>query len=202
MSVADSLIWYVSFGSNMSAARFQCYVKGGRPVGSGEAQLGCRDSSDPRQWRAWSLPGQVMFAGCFTAWDPNGCGAACYRPDPAARSWGRAYLVTVGQFSDVVAQENGWRPGSVEREIVGALAAGRGSAVVGDGPYSLVMSCGAHGGVPAWTITCSDDVLRSGLNAPSVNYLNTMIVGLSETLGFSRVQARQYLGGLPGVGSF
>ena len=40
-------VWYVSYGSNMSAARFACYVEGGRPPGGTRTNPGCRDRTPP-----------------------------------------------------------------------------------------------------------------------------------------------------------
>ena len=34
----ETSVWYVSYGSNMSAARFACYLEGGRPEGGSRAQ--------------------------------------------------------------------------------------------------------------------------------------------------------------------
>ena len=44
----DDPVWYVAYGSNMSAARFGCYISGGRPPGARRTYLGCRDQSPPR----------------------------------------------------------------------------------------------------------------------------------------------------------
>jgi hypothetical protein len=30
----EDLVWYVAYGSNMRAARFGCYISGGRPRGA------------------------------------------------------------------------------------------------------------------------------------------------------------------------
>ncbi len=69
------LIWYVAYGSNLSRARFGCYLTGGTPVGARRANPGARDPSPPRADTALTLPGQVYFADTSAMW---GGGVAFY----------------------------------------------------------------------------------------------------------------------------
>lgn len=45
----NDLVRYLSYGSNILAERFQCYILGGQPPGSQKAYEGCRDTSMPRR---------------------------------------------------------------------------------------------------------------------------------------------------------
>jgi hypothetical protein len=98
----DDLVWYVAYGSNMCAARFQCYLSGGRPSGGSRTYLGCRDTSPPRRDLGIHLPGGLVFAGASGVW---GGGMAFFAPRADGQLAGRAYLITVGQLNDVAAQE-------------------------------------------------------------------------------------------------
>ncbi len=72
------LVWYVSFGSNMSSARFACYVSGGTPSGGAHTYPGCRDKTLPRTTRPVWLAGGVYFALRSQVW---GGGMALYDPE-------------------------------------------------------------------------------------------------------------------------
>jgi len=62
----DDLVWYVAYGSNMLAARFDCYISGGRPPGARRTYLGCRDQSPPDRDIGIRLTGSLSFAGSST----------------------------------------------------------------------------------------------------------------------------------------
>ena len=57
-----SHVWYVSYGSNMSAARLACYLEGGCPPGGNRANPGARDRSLPARSVPVDLPGTTYFA--------------------------------------------------------------------------------------------------------------------------------------------
>ncbi len=86
----------------MRAARFGCYISGGRPSGANRTYLGCRDPSPPLRDIGIHLAGGLTFAGASRVW---GGGVAFYDPHADGEIVARAYLLTFGQFSDVVAQE-------------------------------------------------------------------------------------------------
>ena len=99
---ADAPLWYVSYGSNMSAARFACYLEGGRPVGGSHTNPGAHDPTPPGRDVPVDLPGTVYFAGDSRQW---GGGVAFYDHETPGPSAARAYLVTASQFADIAAQE-------------------------------------------------------------------------------------------------
>src|SRR5205823_6117258 len=53
----NGLVWYVSYGSNLSAERFHYYIRGGRPPGAARTYPGARDRALPRADEAVWLPG-------------------------------------------------------------------------------------------------------------------------------------------------
>ena len=89
----DDPVWYLAYGSNMSAARFGCYISGGRPRGARRTYLGCRDQSLPRRDIGIHLAGGLTFAGESRVW---GGGMAFYNPHVDGELAARAYLLTLG----------------------------------------------------------------------------------------------------------
>jgi hypothetical protein len=114
---AVKLVWYASYGSNLKRERFMCYIKGGRPRGGAKQYLGCRDKRDPIESRPIPLNFELYFAGQSNTWrrgeKDSGVpgGIAFIRQNPErGPTLGRMYLITDGQFNDVVLQENAKKP--------------------------------------------------------------------------------------------
>ena len=131
-------VWYASFGSNILSERFACYLEGGRIEGMIRDMPGSRDPSPPTEWRRWDdLPHRLFFAHSSPTWDGGGVAFVDFGEDlelagdapetpsrdissvapethRSARRYGvsyRLYRVTLEQFNDVLAQENGMPPG-------------------------------------------------------------------------------------------
>lgn len=186
-------VWYVSYGSNMCAARLTCYLEGGCPPGGSRHHPGARDPRPPRHSLGVHLPGSVYFAGDSTQW--GGGGVAFYdheSPGPAAA---RAYLVTAQQFADVAAQEMHRVPDPedpIEEVVLGGLDAG-GRHRVGPGHYETLVEVGRIGGAPMLTFTAphgSDHVEHS---EPSAAYLAMLADGLREGHGWDGTEVQEYL---------
>ena len=108
MSDADTLVWYVAYGSNLRWSRFRCYLAGGRPDGSSHTNVGARNPADPLSVEPVNILGRVLFSNHSTVW---GGGIAFFDPAATDLVAGRAYLITLEQFNDVVVQENGFSAG-------------------------------------------------------------------------------------------
>ena len=115
---------------------------------------------------------------------------------PATSSHARAYLITWGQFEDVVAQENGRATSPVDLQLVD-LAAGR-SFPLGSGRYENVLCLGRFDEFPVVTFTSPGTMTQAELGAPSKSYLKTMIAGLRESHALSDDAIVGYLGAAPG----
>lgn len=185
----EDLVWYVAYGSNMKAARFQCYLSGGRPGGASRTYTGSRDPSRPRRHLGIRLPGGLVFSGSSTVW---GGGIAFYDVSGDGELAARAYLITFGQLSDVVAQE-GRRP--VGGDLVLDQPKDR-SWVVASHAYEMLLHVRDHDGVPMLTITSAVHLEPA---TPSAAYLHTMLDGLRETFGWSVAECVDYLLAAPGV---
>jgi hypothetical protein len=182
-------VWYVAYGSNMNAARFRCYIAGGRPHGARRTYLGCRDKSPPRRDVGIHLSGGVTFAGESTVW---GGGIAFYDPRADGELAARAYLLTFGQLSDVVAQET-------RRPVGSDLALGSGVDgrwALPSAAYETLLHVGERDGLPMLTMTSLQNLEPT---PPSASYAHTMLDGLGETFGWTVDERVRYLMRAPGV---
>src|SRR3954470_2392299 len=146
-----SHVWYVSYGSNMCASRFACYIQGGTPPGGSRANPGARDRTLPARSIPVDLPGTVYFAGESPQW---GGGVAFYDHTRPGRTAARGYLVTAAQLADIAAQEMYRVPqeGDPLEEVVSSPLAG-GRHQHGPGRYETLVEVGRHDDVPLLTFT-------------------------------------------------
>lgn len=177
----DEGVWYASYGSNMWWARFRCYLEGGVPPGGTRVHEGARDPSPPAGSRAVRLPYRMYFAGRAAGWDGGGVSFLDHdqlgHDDPAC-AWGRAWRITREQFDDVVAQENGVSPGSLDGDL---RAMGPGDwRLVAPGAYGRLVLVDHLDGVPMVTFTSPRPLAEADLHAPAGAYLRTLARGLAE----------------------
>lgn len=187
------LVWYVSYGSNMHARRFACYLAGGTPPGARLTFPGARDPAPPRETRGHELPGGIYFATESATW---GGGRAFYDPTLPGRAMARAYLITATQFADVVAQEM-YRPPGADLDLRDAITSGRAS--LGPGRYETLVCTGEHGGHPVLTFTAPWFAADVEPLAPSAAYLRMLARGLGESHGWDLRRAAEYLASCPGA---
>jgi hypothetical protein len=190
------MVWYASYGSNLCAERFRCYLEGGAPRGAAHPCRGARDTTAPVRDGPLELPYRLYFAGTSKTWG----GAPCFidivesRATPARA---RAYLITWGQFEDVVAQENGRAVTSPIELALDDLAVGRAHSV-GSRRYENLLFVGRHDGAPVLTITSPWTMADAQLAAPAPRYLRTVIDGLRESHDMGDDIITAYLGAAPG----
>jgi hypothetical protein len=186
---SEDPVWYVAYGSNMNTARFGCYISGGRPRGARRTYLGCRDQSPPRRDVAIHLPGGLTFAGRSRVW---GGGIAFFDPHADGELAARAYLITFGQLSDVVAQET-------RRPVGSDLAMGSGVDrrwALPSAAYETLLHLDDRDGLPMFTITSLQNLDPT---PPSAPYVRTMLDGLGEAFGWTADERVDYLLRAPGV---
>jgi hypothetical protein len=188
-------LWYAAYGSNMAGDRFGCYLAGGCPPGASRTYPGARDRTRPRETRPVRLDGSVYFAWESPTW---GGGIAFYDPDAAGESVAVAYRLTLGQFSDVVAQEMHREPGG-DLDLAQLWDSGR--HALGPGRYESLHVVGHLEELPVVTFTASWAADAVGFNPPAAAYLATMARGLAESHGWGPDRIAAYLLGRPGLGS-
>jgi hypothetical protein len=181
-------IWYAAYGSNLSRARFDIYLNGGRPAGATRTYPGCRDNTPPTDDVIGELDAQLAFGGLSQTW---GGGVAFIHSPADARTKSRMYLITLEQFEDVVAQENWLVPGTL------AIEPSTEQIVLdGEHTYRLVIPLGRHGGVPVLTVS---QLSTADIASPSAAYLRHMADGLRESHEMSTSDIVDYLAAAPGA---
>ncbi|HEY6472038.1 MAG TPA: hypothetical protein VIY26_04035 [Acidimicrobiales bacterium] len=189
-------VWYASYGSNLCADRFGCYLAGGLPRGAAHPCRGARDATPPREDRPLDIPHRLYFAGTSKTWG----GAPCFIDtveDATTPTHARAYLITWGQFEDVVAQENGHRATPPIDRALHGLAAGTGQRI-GPGRYEHLLCVGRLDDVPVLTFTSPSTMDDAGLAAPAPAYLSLLVDGLRESHRLRDDALVTYLGSAPG----
>ncbi|MGW8767825.1 histone deacetylase [Streptomyces sp. NPDC055815] len=194
MPEADPRVWYAAYGANTHAERLRYYLDGGCPPGGGREFPGCRDRRPPERSVPLVLPGRVYFATDSPVW---GGGRAFYDPVADGDAWGVAHLLTVGQFSDIAAQEMYREPGG-DLDLAEALVTGR--RVLGTGRYETLVCPGVLDGVPVVTFTAPWRMPgEGGLRAPSAPYLRHLAAGLGRAGAWRHAEVAAYLAGCPGA---
>lgn len=184
-------VWYVSYGSNMSAARLVCYLQGGVPPGGSRANPGARDRTLPERTIPVDLPGTVYFAGESPQW---GGGVAFYDHDVPGPSLARGYLVTAEQLADIAAQEMYREPRDCHPvvDLVGVPLDG-GRHELGPGRYETLLEVGRHDDLPLLTFTSPHGLDQVEHTRPSEAYLSMVATGLRESRGWDDARATAYL---------
>ena len=189
-------LWYVSYGSNLFADRFHCYLTGGRAPGARWTNPGARDPSLPTGDRrigavifpvAHELDHALVFGGPSHTWHGGPAFLDLVTP---GHSVGRGWRITHEQFEDLVAQENKLDPGTV---TISALLIEEGGVVLPGTRYGRLVPLPPIDGEPAVTFTYID---RPHERAPDPTYLELLQAGLEE-LGLAAGEARAVLRSQP-----
>ncbi|MFJ5924709.1 histone deacetylase [Kitasatospora sp. NPDC092948] len=195
LPAAPTSVWYAAYGSNMHAGRLAHYIAGGRPAGAAQTCPGCRDRTLPERTLPVMLPGTLYFALESPTWTG---GSAFYDPTGTGDVPARAYLLTVEQFADILAQEMRRKPGTgADLDLTHVLATGR--ERFGPGRYETVLCPGGLDDIPVLTFTAPWTLAEAALNPPSATYLANLAAGLGEAHGWTPGQAAAYLATRPGA---
>jgi hypothetical protein len=185
-------VWYVSYGSNMSASRLACYIEGGRPPGGSRTNPGCRDRTPPLRSVSVDLPGRLYFAGESPQW---GGGAAFYDHETPGPTAARGYLVTPGQLADIAAQEMYRDPSPedpLEQVVLSGLAEGR--RAMGTGRYETLVEVGRLDDLPMYTFTSAHGAHDVPHTGPAPAYRAVLAEGLRESRHWDDERIAAYLG--------
>lgn len=186
-------VWYVSYGSNMCLQRLQYYLSGGQPPDGLLNYPGCRDSSLPTRSMPLFVSGRLYFALDARAWTG---GMAFLDPYETGEIPARAYRLSIGQFSDLFAQEMCLIPGE-DLDLTPIDAARR--LTIGGGCYETIYSLGEFEGLPALTFSAPWRMREVRLNPPSDVYLKYIAAGVAEAHKWTNSEVAHYLISCPGV---
>ena len=107
----DVRVLYACYGSNLMEERFHCYLRGGRVDGMKHDCPGARDPSPALESHNIRMPYRVFFAHADeSVWGYGGGAMLDITPSDKHQCYMRLYKVTLPQFNDIVAQENGLLP--------------------------------------------------------------------------------------------
>ncbi|MEH7382705.1 hypothetical protein V7138_19740 [Bacillus sp. JJ1533] len=187
-------VWYASYGSNINRDRFLCYIKGGRPKGSNETEVGCRDTSSPIDEGMFTIPYPLYFAKEAGRWDSKGVAFIDGSKNEKAMTYSKKYLITSEQFLDVLKQENS----GIQFDIDLTKVRESGAMVFRKRAwYGKILYLGDENGYPIFTFTAPWDMNDVQFNKPSNEYLETIITGLKEY--YSKEETLRYLEDKPGI---
>jgi hypothetical protein len=178
--ITPYFIWYAAYGSNLSEARFLCYIYGGKPDGSTSANEGCREKLLPVAKESLTIEGKLYFAKDSSSWGEGG--VAFIDPESPGKTLGRIYKIRYNQFLDIFAQENDQKPGG--RRLLPPLykLVDKPKFVARvNGWYSRVIHLGERDGYPIFTFTGSKKEAEKDVRIPPPrNYVVTIARGLKE----------------------
>jgi hypothetical protein len=170
-------IWYASYGSNLWEERFLCYIRGGQPKGAAKSYPGCTDKTLPIDNEEIYICSEMYFAKSSCNWENGGVAFIKTDFDQQQQTLGRMYLITKGQFIDVVKQETDFK-GDLTIDFDRAISDG--SLVFRpDSWYGNIIFLGNQHGDPIFTFTSQDNI--SPTKKPIDKYLMTIIRGILET---------------------
>ena len=186
-------IWYVAYGSNCLASRFEAYLTGGRAAGATRPERGARDARLPAASAAHWLPNGVRFLGDSRKWGGGGVAFLEHRQQRPAP--GRRYLITRGQFDDLAAQESrrGPTPLPYDELVPGEIR------VVGPHWYDALIAFEPVDGISAVTFTSPTPPDDRAPTVPSAAYLGTILRGLLEVHTMPAAELASQLLASPGV---
>jgi hypothetical protein len=188
------LVWYAGYGSNLDVGRFTCYVAGGIPVGGARTYDGCADKTPPRARVALEIPHSLYFAGESRVWTGGAAFVEHETGDTPTRV--SAYLITLAQFEQVVAQEN-WRDEAIPVDLHKLKELGRITINDGLGNYDEMMYCGEHDSFPVVSFT--SPMQRQDINRPAPAYVRMLASGLTASHRMSVTEIVDYLQPKPGI---
>ncbi|WP_373059634.1 hypothetical protein [Zunongwangia sp. H14] len=189
-------VWYACYGSNIQEKRFLCYIEGGTPAGAIRNFAGCSNRAAPRENHPVTINREMYFAKEAITWNGGGIGFLKPEEDSESKTLGRQYLITSGQFIDLVKQELKLEGDLVidftELEEKGSYICSPG------GRYGKLICLGHRDNKPIFTFT-SEHFLAEEINAPNKAYLATIISGLREVYELSDAEMVEYFKNKEGI---
>lgn len=182
-------IWYACYGSNIRERRFMCYISGGTPPGAVRNFVGCSDKRKPKESRKITIPHEMYFAKKSVTWNGGGICFLNAEKDENVETIGRTYLITAGQFKDLVRQELKFE-GEITIDFKELVAKGFYNCMT-DGRYGLLLYLGEIEGHPVVTFT-SEVFLKNEINEPNPAYLSTIISGIREIYDLDKEDLFEY----------
>lgn len=186
-------VWYVSYGSNLLAERFRCYLEGGRAPGAeGPPQPPARDPRPARADEPIAIRHRLVFASRAARWGDAGVAFVDPVADPNTRTLGRGWRIGADQLGDVARGEAGAST-VVDADLDRLRAEGRLELHPGS-RYGTLVHLGLHpDGRDLVTITCGDLADIGPANPPHSSYRDVITRGLAECWRLDADASTRYL---------
>ena len=162
----NDFVWYACYGSNLSAQRFECYIKGGVCTQNNKTYIGCKDKSHWQGNLIKTYKGRMYFGNESHSWGRKGVAFFDYGGEDTVIM--RLYKITIGQLLELQEQE-GNSPNWYGRLLC--------LDVLADG-------------CPVYTIT-SEKLTKE--NVPSNAYIELIKKALIEECSLEEADAIEYL---------
>ncbi len=170
-------VWYLSYGSNINTHRFHTYIVGGQ-FNDQVSEHGCRNKCLPLDEKAVIFNHELYFAGKFEKWHNQGVAFIKHDKNAYKTTFGKMYLIEKTQFEDVVKQENNMsihKPLFIDYDLLNI----RKFYDLNQQAYGRILQIGTDKNIPIYTFTSPCN--RSDYNAPSSDYLETILHGIEES---------------------
>ena len=198
----EDLIWYASYGSNILSSRFLCYIEGGSPLGATREYIGCTNKTPPQAAHAIRIPYNLYFSKQSSIWEGMGVAFLNSKKDTAAITFGRMYLITREQFTQVVRQENDMMPSDDSIDIDFKTTIENGDSQIDANWYSKIIYLGIEYGHPIFTFTSAWPEHEIKKEPPGEKYLKTIITGIKECYELTDEEIVEYLSKLDGINGY
>jgi hypothetical protein len=170
-----------------------CYIEGGIPEGTNSNYEGCSDKNPPREDKKIIIPHELYFSKSSSIWENKAVAFIKSTRDGSARTLGRMYLITCGQFTQVVRQENGLKADDASLSVdFEKVKEKRGLVIDANKWYGRILYLGDEDGYPILTFTApwGDDEIVTA--EPGEKYLRTIRSGIRETYKMTENDINQY----------
>lgn len=195
---SPAYVWYATFGSGLYKDNFMSGIKGGKLDGAKRPYTGCRDKSAPLKDMFISLPHELSFSGSSYMWLDGGHATLDVRKSSKAHTIARAYLITIEQFEDLAAQENG-QTEAVRLPLSKAIRSGHATIgnIKGARVYDELLYCGQQDRIPIFSLTNIGP--RGPFSSPSPEYTRALCKGLSQNPVLDIQAVIDYVVNKPGI---
>ncbi len=193
----ETMVNYISYGSNTHYDRFRLYIEGGQAKGSTHVHEGCDDKTLPPAGRPVVIRHRLYFK--YDDWWDGGTAFIDAAPNGGESTLAVAYRLKPGQFEQVAAQEDGrgLQPPSIDWELLKAVGH---VALFPDGVYGELVYCGDdEEGVPYVSFTSGYTPTAAEYAVPPAKYLQTIALGIMSVHGLSVRKAARYFANKIGI---
>ncbi len=202
----EELVWYCSYGSNLSLERFNLYLFGGASPLVDRVYPGCTDKTKPRNDISYEIPYELYFAKEADFWEGMAVAFINDKKSDVCKTYSRMYLITKKQFDEIVQQENNPFGNRNEFSIDIEELKKKGSLLLGSDDenrfYGKVLFVGMHESAPVVTFTSKWSMGDVPFKKPGERYLKTIIGGIREKRKMPKERLLEYFNKINGIKSY